>query len=221
MRLVENLPRNIDDITKTPNGSNNQPKIKTFTLDEVEALWKNAVPRTRCFIALALNCGMGQRDISDLRVNEVDWKNGYIERDRSKTGVRAKYKLWDVTLKLLKEHRHEGSEGHDRVFLTQKKKATDEPQPLFRDSIKDNGKLTKSDAIKNAFWRLLRKTDINGSRSFYSLRKTGATLVEEIDPLVTEMYLSHSERGMKRNYAQRNWRRLARALKKMEKKLKL
>jgi hypothetical protein len=164
---------------------------------------------------------MGQRDISDLRVNEVDWKNGYIERNRSKTGVRAKYKLWGVTLKLLKEHRHEGSEDDDRVFLTQKKRNTDIPQSLLRENIKEDGKLTRSDAIKNAFWRLLRKTKINNGRSFYSLRKTGATLIEEIDPLATEMYLSHGERGMKRNYAQRDWRRLARALKKMEKTLKL
>lgn len=221
MRLIDSLPRNIDDITKTPNGSSNQPKIKIFTLDELNTLLKNAVPHTKNFIVLALNCSMGQRDISNLRVNEIDWKNGYIERDRSKTGVRAKYKLWGITLKLLKEHRQEGSECDGRVFLTQKKKETDIPQPLLRENIKENGKLTKSDAIKNAFWRLLRKTDINGGRSFYSLRKTGATLIEEIDPLATEMYLSHSERGMKRNYAKRDWGRLARALKKMEKKLKL
>jgi hypothetical protein len=37
-------------------------------------------------------------------------------------------------------------------------------------------------------------------------------LIEVIDPLATEMYLSHSERGMKRNYAQRNWARLEKAL---------
>jgi len=36
-------------------------------------------------------------------------------------------------------------------------------------------------------------------------RKTGASEIEKIDPTVTEMYLAHSEKGMKRNYAERDW----------------
>jgi len=62
---------------------------------------------------------MGQQDISDLRMDEVDWENGYIERERSKTKVKTKHKLWAVTLELMKEFRHVGSSGNDRVFLTQ------------------------------------------------------------------------------------------------------
>jgi len=34
---------------------------------------------------------------------------------------------------------------------------------------------------------------------------------------VTEMYLAHVERGMKRNYAQRNWAALDEAIDKLEK----
>ncbi len=45
---------------------------------------------------LALNTGFGQQDISDLRMNEEDWENGYIERERSKTKVKAKHKLWSI-----------------------------------------------------------------------------------------------------------------------------
>lgn len=44
-------------------------------------------------------------------------------------------------------------------------------------------------------------------------------MIEQIDPAATEMYLAHAEPGMKRAYAQRNWSRLDRALKKMEKRL--
>jgi len=50
------------------------------------------------------------------------------------------------------------------------------------------------------------------SASFSSLRDTGSCLIEQIDPLATEMYLSHSEPGMKRHYAHRDWARLERAL---------
>jgi hypothetical protein len=45
------------------------------------------LPRLRCWMVLGLNCGFGQQDIADLRCNEVDWDNGYIERERSKTKV--------------------------------------------------------------------------------------------------------------------------------------
>ena len=75
------------------------------------------------------------------------------------------------------------------------------------------------DAIKNAFDRLLAKTRLNGGRGFYCFRKTGASLIETIDPAVTEMYLAHAEQGMKKHYAQRDWARLERALVEMEGRL--
>ncbi len=71
------------------------------------------------------------------------------------------------------------------------------------------------------FRRLMNKVDLDEGRSFYSLRKTGATLIEQIDPSATEMYLAHAERGMKRNYAERNREALGRALGSLEKKLQL
>ena len=40
-----------------------------------------------------------------------------------------------------------------------------------------------------------------------------------IDPAVTEMYLSQTEKGMKRAYAQRDWQRLEKALNQMEEML--
>lgn len=45
------------------------------------------------------------------------------------------------------------------------------------------------------------------------------TLIGSIDPAVTEMYLPHSEKGMKRAYAQRGWQRLEKALNQMEEML--
>jgi hypothetical protein len=62
---------------------------------------------------------------------------------------------------------------------------------------------------------LRQKTGINDGRGFYCLRKTGASLIERIDPQATEMYLSHSEKGMKKNYAHRDWGRLDVALDEM------
>ena len=52
-----------------------------------------------------------------------------------------------------------------------------------------------------------------------SHRQTGATLIDAIDSDVTEMYLAHAEPGMKKAYVQRDWKRLGRALVKLEKKV--
>ncbi|MEI7836906.1 MAG: hypothetical protein WCK05_10920, partial [Planctomycetota bacterium] len=55
------------------------------------------------------------------------------------------------------------------------------PEPLVRSTIED-GKLRKWDAIATAFHRLQRKTGVNDGRGFYCLRKTGASMIEQIDP---------------------------------------
>lgn len=71
-----------------------------------------------------------------------------------------------------------------------------------------NDKLSRSDGIRTEFEKLKKRTGINGPRGFYTLRKTAATEIERIDPTVTEMFLGHVERGMKRHYAGRDWKRL-------------
>ncbi len=60
---------------------------------------------------------------------------------------------------------------------------------------------------------------INGQRGFYCLRKTAATEIEKITPpppLVTETFLAHAERGMKRHHAERHFELLDEALVRME-----
>jgi excisionase family DNA binding protein len=210
MHLIENLPRNLDGIASIPNSG--QPKVHTFSLDELKLLWAKAKPRLRCWIALALNCGIGQRDVSDLKVGEVDWDGGYIERERSKTGVKTKHKLWAATLELLKQHGRADASFDEPVFLTMNGLS------LVRRDFQGD-KFCHSDAVKNAFDRLLTEVDLNGHRRFYCLRKTGATMIESIDPATTEMYLGHVERGMKKHYAERDWARLERALMEMELRL--
>ena len=128
------------------------------------------------------------------------------------TGVKTKHKLWQVTLGLLKENVKADALQDEPVFVSLN------DLPLVRRVI-ENGKFTKSDAVKNAFDRVMKKVGPSGHRGFYCLRKTGASLVEEIDPSATEMYLGHVEPGMKKHYAQRDWGRLERALVEMGKRL--
>lgn len=185
-----------------------EPTPTVFTSEELGELWKASSQRMRCLMALALNCGFGQQDLSDLRVGEIDFTGQFIDRRRSKTGVRARHKLWPMTVALLKKEL-DGDAQDDLAFRTAS------GTPLVTSELRD-GKLKRSDTVKCQFWRLMRKVKLDGGRGFYSLRKTGASQIERIDPAVTEMYLAHSERGMKRNYAERDWDRLGRTLDQLE-----
>ena len=84
------------------------PEIHTFTLEQVKTLLAAATDRTRLYLLLGLNCGYTQRDISDLKPQQVDWEAGRITRKRSKTKTQRKvpivsYQLWPTTLALLKQ----------------------------------------------------------------------------------------------------------------------
>mgnify|MGYP003872707589 CR=1 FL=1 len=201
-RLIDEQPRNLLDYTSF---SLPQPSVRVCTIDEIRRLWAAAPDRTRAFMALALNAGFGQSDVSDLRMREVDLSNGVIEHARVKTGIVTRHKLWSVTADLLSRHRRDGAAPSDRWFVTE------EGGPLVWQRL-DDARLKKGDAIKNAFWRVQQETEINGARGFYSLRKTAATEIERIDPLVTSMFLGHSPKEMKRFYALRNWDALDRAV---------
>ena len=82
--LAETYP---DDITAPVNlNSKHQLVAKgrkepvRFTVEEVKLLLQHAVPRTRLFLLLMLNCGMYQGDISDLTAAEIDGQAGRIIR---------------------------------------------------------------------------------------------------------------------------------------------
>ena len=54
-------------------------KVKVFSsLSEVRDLLAEANERTKLYLLLMLNCGMQQKDISDLQQGDVDWEHGRI-----------------------------------------------------------------------------------------------------------------------------------------------
>ncbi|NTV80798.1 MAG: hypothetical protein HGA24_05170, partial [Candidatus Aminicenantes bacterium] len=64
-----------------------------------------------------LNCGMTQKDVSDLLVSEVDWDEGRIIRKRSKTAdvenvPVVNYLLWPETIRLLRQERAAAAADH-------------------------------------------------------------------------------------------------------------
>ncbi len=170
--LIE-LPRNIDSRDFAFGGTVAQ-KIKVIPVIEIKTLLAGATEATKLYLLLMLNCGMYQKDISDLQHGEVDWKRGTIARKRSKTAdfenvPIVTYKLWRETFSLLKAHRSK----HATLALT-----TSVGNPLKVESIV-NGKNSKTDNIQSAYRRLLAKLKIKAKdrRPLKLLRKTSSSLL--------------------------------------------
>jgi len=206
IKLIETLPRNLDGYSKVRHPATG---VTTYSREEIQLLYMNANNRTKCWILLALNCGYGQKDIADLRVEEVNLVHGRIRRKRSKTGVETNHKLWPKTVELLRETGRFEAGPDERVFLSRFGK------PLVQEEYR-NDKLRRSDGIRTMFEKLRKRVGLQTGRGFYTLRKTAATEIERIDPTVTEMFLGHVERGMKKHYAGRDWERLDAAVDRMD-----
>jgi len=106
-------PDGIEDIKQTIVGSAGvMPKVETFTVEDLTALWHYATPLVRLEMLLALNCGFKEAEIASLALSEihlgklypgivqVDRPRGlgnWILRIRRKTKVYGEWKLWDET----------------------------------------------------------------------------------------------------------------------------
>ena len=207
--VIESLPRVLDPKAKDLMVTKTRKKPVTFTNEELATLLGSAQARTKLYILLMLNCGMTQKDISDLEAHELDWDEGRIVRKRSKTRdhenvPEVSYKLWPETLELLT---HEWS-GDDtgRVLLNR------DGFPLWSERYEDD-KYKKTDNIRNAFARLTKKTGVN--KPLISLKKTSASRLRNNDKFnsVRSLFLGHAEvRVADQHYAENPKELLDRAL---------
>jgi integrase len=182
---LENLPKNIN--SKELNIVKRLKTPETFSLPEVTPVLRVSSGRSRLYVLLGLNCGMTQKEISDLQKDDVSWKNSTITRKRNKTrryeGVPVvTYKVWPETLELLREHRSDS----ESLLLNRN------GSPLVEERLDADGKYRKSDNIKNAYERVLRKASI--AKPFKLLRKTSATLINEHDQFrgLDQLFLGHA-----------------------------
>ena len=211
---IESLPRNLSDHGITVPAK----EIEVFTIKEVKKLLATASPRMQLFVLMALNLGMTQQDMSDLRPKEVDWRRKTIKRKRSKTERHKStpfvtYKLWPETAALLKQFR---TKDKERVLLNK-----------FGLPLKDqehvDGKYRKTDTVGREFRRLKKKCKISG-RSFICLKKTSRSLLEDnrdFQP-IAELFVGRAPKTVsEKHYAKppENW--LADATNWLRKKLQI
>ena len=186
--------------------------VETFTVEELRELWRAANEQNRLLLSLALNCGFAQMEIATLRTWEIDLKAEppRISRHRRKTEVYGSWVLWDVTADLLgRRLRRTPKNAEDCALLTRYGK----PYVRYKGS-------ARTDAIGQAWQKLITKAGIR-KLGFKYLRKTGADMVRKIGGLeVSEAYLAHSEKTLARVYSNRDFDKLAEALRTMEAELR-
>ena len=187
---LESLPKNIDD--KSLSIAVPGQKVKTLELRKVPSIVNAATDRTRLYLLLGLNCAMTQKDMADLRTEEVDWLNGTITRKRSKTrhvdGVpEVSYQLWPSTLDLLTQ---EKSSDSDLVLLTR------DGRPLRTDTLDKSGNYCKTDAVRLAIRHLSKKTGVSFSMTHF--KKTAASLLRNSSEYkgIESLFLDHAPKSV-------------------------
>lgn len=169
-------------------------EIEIFTKDEIRRILEAAKGIHRLIFLIMLNTGGTQKDVADLRIDEVDLDSGRIARRRSKT-MKTKasrfvsYKLWPETIALLREHIN--TEGE--LALT-----THSGQPWVWDDTVD-GKFTKSDNVASIFSNLKAKIGLKGKNKSLRLFRRASPSALESNPIyrnVKQWFLGHKEREL-------------------------
>src|SRR5579884_3377101 len=191
--LIE-LPRNLD--SREWGFGLTAAKIVTWSAEEVQHVIGEAPGKLKLALLLMLNCGMTQKDVSDLKDDEMRWHEGRIERQRSKTRRRKGtptvcYKLWPETFALLKQYRS----GQENVLLTKSGKT-------YLRQAHEGGKLVSRDIIAGSFRQLCKR--LGFKKQMKQLRKTSATMLEShpVYGRFTSFFLGHAPASLKdRHYA--------------------
>lgn len=235
--LIESLPRKIKSFASVKLPS---PKPQSFNPDEVKAMYNGANDRMKLFILLGINTGYTQVDIATLDHSMIDWKTGIVTRPRHKTGQEQQAKLWPLTLRLLRDHATDSKQGpvllaeSGQPLLSDKIKT--DGNGTRTDSIRlAYGRLQDAlnmQALRNTrpeLFARVRGTDkskqrkaeihkaligLRDNRGFKVLRKTGADEIAkqfQDKPWLTDLYLAHSVKAMKKHYAKQHFDELFKA----------
>lgn len=207
--VIPALPRNLASKAHRFDAEVKAPP--TFSNEEIRLLLDNATGQHKLHLLLMLNCGMTQKDISDLRKDQIDLTAATITRKRSKTKAkkstpRVCYPLWPATRALLGEH----LSSHPALALV-----TKSGRPWVRKEM-TGGKLKKADNVATLFQHLRRKVKLSGEdKSLKMFRKTSATRLKSSKEYrdLRHFFLGHSDRNLAdRHYAAESQALLAEAV---------
>ena len=185
-RYIDDYPRNADEAL-TPFAS--EPKAKAINPDDIRTLFNAADDRMKALIAVCLNCGMYVKEAASIKLKDYDGE--YIAKRRGKTGVPAKYKLWDTTKRLIDKTKT-AKKQNDYLWTTNR------GYPLVHDTPN-----ASSNSVATPWRDLCNKTGVKAQ--WANLRDTAATEIERIgkrqgNATLVSQFLAHADGRTARFY---------------------
>ena len=184
---------------------------REFTAEEIRKLIDAAGVPLKAMILLGINAGFGPTDLAQLPIKALNLTNGWLAFPRPKTGVERRAKLWQETIQAIQEAIRGRPQPKDDslsqlVFITRQGQAwVRSRQQLIPDGDAQRLKLTFSDAIGQAFKKLVVKLGLNrDNANFYGLRHTFLTVADgEKDKPATDLVMGHVTPGIDTEYRER------------------
>jgi integrase len=193
--LVATIP-NLKAIKKIPQPKRERP---VFSPAQIRSLLDHASIQMKAMIWLALNCGFGCTDCSELLWEHLDLAKGRVSFPRTKTGIARNLPLWKETIAALialpRLNARVFSTGHGNKYV----------RVVRKDHADGTTKLISYDAIGKGFARLMVKAGIKTEKGvgFYTLRRTAATLAARSrDAFAVQRLLGHADLKMASTYVQ-------------------
>jgi integrase len=163
---------------------------KLISRDDLLRLINAADPQWKAIILLCINGGLGNSDISRIKVQDVE--TGWLELPRSKTGIERRIPLWEETRDAIAEairHRRKPKPGAEELLFL-----SGHGGPLIRIN-EENGRRT--DLTIEGFRRLKRKAGVDGNCTLYWLRHTFQTIGDGArDAIATSNIMGHADGTM-------------------------
>ena len=170
-----------------------------FTPEEIQQLLKRANIKLKAMILLGLNCGFGCTDCSELKWENIYFKNKRIEYARTKTGVNRNLPLWQETIDALNDI----PRNSEYIFIT--KRGNKYVRVVQKEKADGTTRLLNHNLISKEFSELIKKVKIKTEKGvgFYTLRRTAATLAARSgDPFAVQKLLGHADLKMATTYVQ-------------------
>lgn len=200
MKIIETLPDYGPAFDAPPRGAVAREKDNrqhVFTAEQIWKLIKMANVRHpaqwRAIVFMAINCAYGSRDISVLRLKDVDLRTGWATLPRTKTGNRRRAKLWPETVEAIRHYMVTERLGIDSDLL-------------FLNSAGERWSYVKGttrvDTLGRNFRKVCKKLEIPET-SFYTLRRTFRTVADEVcDNPAVDLIMGHKDPTMGGVYRQ-------------------
>lgn len=174
-----------------------ESESKFYTAEEIHQLIKASGTNMKAMIHLAVNLGFGNNDCSQLKIRQLDLRDGWFHGVRTKTGISRVGKMWPETMAAVvaaidsSSKVRERSDYKDHVFLTIQGNLY--CRPGFNDALaKEFSKVAKSCGVYRkgvGFYALRHVTQTigEGSGDLTAVR----VLMGHVDSTISETYRAH------------------------------